>query len=297
MKIDFAVALVNPPFELVSPASLESPLIVASPHSGRDYPDAFVAASRLDAAALRQSEDFFVDQLFQAAQDIGAHMLAARFPRAYCDANREPYELDPNMYLDAIPQHANTRSPRVSGGLGTIAKVVASKQEIYGGKLPYSEAARRIRRYYHPYHDALSTLIEDKIARFGSCVLLDGHSMPPLRRNAGDPGGPGPDFVLGDRFGTSCHPALTDCITSFLTDRGYRVARNTPYAGGFTTSHYGRPNQGIHALQIEICRSRYMDPENLSVTNGFAGLQADLSDLLGVASAFAQQLVLPDAAE
>lgn len=297
MKIDFAVALVNPPFDLMSPASAETPLIVTSPHSGRDYPAAFVTASRLDAGALRQSEDFFVDQLLRAAPHTGAHMLAARFPRAYCDANREPYELDPNMYSDPIPQHANTRSPRVSGGLGTIAKVVANRQEIYNGKLPYIEAARRIRRYYHPYHDALSTLIEDKINRFGTCVLLDGHSMPPLRRNAGDPGGPGPDFVLGDRFGTSCHPALTDGIASFLNDRGYRVARNTPYAGGFTTSHYGRPNQGIHALQIEICRSLYMDPENLTLTDGFDALQADMSDLLGIASAFAQQLALPEAAE
>jgi len=236
------------------------PLVVASPHSGRHYPPAFVAAARLDRLALRRSEDGFVDELFQHAPGLGAPLLRANFPRAYVDANREPFELDPRMFADPLPTYANTRSARVAAGLGTIARVVANGADIYPGKLRLSEAMYRIRSYYWPYHNALRDLIADTRERFGGCILLDGHSMPSVGGPMDhDPGDNRVDFVVGDCHGTSCSPRVSRTIERSLRDLGYHVTRNAPYSGGFVTRHYGRPEQGVHAVQLEINRSLYMD--------------------------------------
>src|SRR5271168_5531072 len=164
--------------ELRRPAAERLPLILASPHSGSDYPPEFVAASRLDPLALRRSEDSFVDELFGAGPRLGAPLLSARFPRAYLDVNREAYELDPAMFVDALPKFVNAGSPRVRMGLGTIARIVASGEEIYAKKLHFAEAQRRIERLYRPYHRALRGLVEETEALFGGCLLLDCHSMP-----------------------------------------------------------------------------------------------------------------------
>ena len=260
MQIDSRLALIDPPVAIHRPARQTLPLVLTSPHSGRQYPPQFQAASRLDALALRKSEDSFVEEIFLAAARLGAPLLRARFPRAYCDVNREPYELDPTMFDDDLPAHANTSSVRVAGGLGTIARVVASGENIYRAKLPYAEAERRIRHYYRPYHAALAELVDATVEQFGQCILIDCHSMPSValpaaNRRARDR----PDIVLGDRFGTACHRDLTDQVEAELTRLGYRVGRNAPYAGGFTTAHYGRPAAGLHALQIEINRAIYMD--------------------------------------
>src|ERR1700741_1556853 len=147
--------------DLHEPTARSLPPVLASPHSGSEYPADFVAASRLDALALRQSEDSFVDELFAAAPRLGAPLLAARFPRAYLDVNREAYELDPTMFADSLPAYVNARSPRVRMGLGTIARVVASGEEIYGGKLSFAEAQARIDQLYRPYHAALTRLVEE----------------------------------------------------------------------------------------------------------------------------------------
>src|SRR5882672_4010507 len=155
------------PLDLRRPAAQLLPLVIASPHSGSDYPADFVAASRLDPLSLRRSEDAFVDEIFAAAPRLGAPMLAARFPRAYLDVNREAYELDPAMFADALPDYVNARSPRVRMGLGTIARVVASGEEIYGAKLCFAEAEARIGSLYRPYHAALAQLIEETAADFG----------------------------------------------------------------------------------------------------------------------------------
>src|SRR5689334_21393448 len=147
-------------FEVIPPAPQTVPLVFASPHSGRNYPDEFVRGSSLDPLSLRRSEDSFVDQLFGAAPALGAPLLRALFPRAFCDPNREPYELDPAMFEDDLPTFANTRSPRVAAGLGTIARIVNNGTEIYSGKLRYADALARINGYYKPYHAALRQLIE-----------------------------------------------------------------------------------------------------------------------------------------
>jgi N-formylglutamate amidohydrolase len=249
-----------PPLEVLSPAAQVAPVVIASPHSGADYPPDFVAASRLDPLALRRSEDSFVDELFAAAPRRGLPMLVARFPRAYLDVNREPWELDPTMFADSLPDFVNTRSYRVAGGLGTIARVVTNGAEIYRGKLRFADAVSRIERLYRPYHRTLARLLSATRERFGVAVLVDCHSMPsvggPLDADAGTERA---DVVLGDRYGTSCAAALTDRVHAVLEARGYVVRRNAPYAGGYATRHYGRPGDGVHALQIEINRALYMD--------------------------------------
>jgi len=265
------------PHEVLAPSSQTLPLVVASPHSGRHYPPAFVADSRLDPLSLRRSEDSFVDELLAAAPALGSPLLRAHFPRAYIDVNREPFELDPRMFADTLPGYANTTSPRVAAGLGTIARVVASGADIYRDKLRFDEALWRLRRYYWPYHDALRALIADTQARFGGCILLDGHSMPsiggPTDRDAGSPR---VDFVLGDCHGTACAGAVTEAAACELARRGYHVRRNSPYAGGFVTRHYGRPAEGVHALQIEVNRALYMDEAQVRRGPGLPRVAEDL---------------------
>src|SRR5215212_11750293 len=202
----FCRSLGEDALELRQPQTRVLPLVLASPHSGADYPSGLLAASRLDPVTLRRSEDSFVNDLFGAAPKLGAPLLAARFPRAYLDVNREPWELDPTMFSDALPNYVNSRSPRVRMGLGTIARVVASGEEIYARKLRFAEARIRVEMLYHPYHQALRKLVLDTQAAFGGCLLIDCHSMPSA---ASEVGGQGPaDIVLGDCHGTSCAPEI-----------------------------------------------------------------------------------------
>lgn len=267
-----------PPFRVLRPARQTMPLVFASPHSGRHYSAEFLAGARLDPIALRRSEDSFVDELFAAVPAFGAPLLTATFPRVFCDANREPWELDPGMFDGPLPAWVNSASPRVGAGLGTIARVVATGEPVYRGKLSFAEAEARVRACWQPYHAALAALIEETQARFGCCLLVDCHSMPthPML-------GPQPaDFVLGDAHGTSCAPRATRLVEDALTALGYRVRRNDPYAGGYVTRHYGTPREGVHALQVEIARRLYMDEARVQRASGMAGLQRNLSELLEI---------------
>jgi N-formylglutamate deformylase len=270
----------QPPVLVARPAAQTTPLVFASPHSGRCYPAEFLAASRLDPLGLRRSEDSFVDELFAAATGFGAPLVHATFPRAWCDPNREPWELDPAMFADALPSWVNTTSPRVTAGLGTIARVVASGEAIYRGKLTFAEAERRIETCWKPFHDMVVALVEATRARFGQCVLIDCHSMPSHIPVSGR-GDRLADIILGDAHGTACAPYLTRFVERRLIDLGYRVRRNDPYAGGFITRHYGRPRDHVHALQIEIARDLYMDEARIERSPAFAGVQRDLSLLIG----------------
>lgn len=268
----------EPPHDVLAPAGgVQSPFVFNSPHSGRTYPRSFVSLSRLDTMTLRRSEDAFVDELFGGVIELGAPLMHARFPRAFVDVNREAYELDPSMFDGRLPSFANTRSMRVAGGLGTIARIVADGAEIYSTPISVAEGLDRIERYYKPYHRALRGLVEQAHNAYGTAVVVDCHSMPSARVTQENRRRP--DFVLGDRYGTSCVSILTDVAQETLQRLGYTVARNKPYAGGYITETYGNPSTGLHALQIEINRSLYMDELRYVRAGGFAWLVADISQL------------------
>jgi N-formylglutamate amidohydrolase len=273
------------PVEVFEPARQLVPLVFASPHSGRIYPEEFVRAARLDPLTLRRSEDAFMDEILAAAPEMGAPLIRANFPRAFIDPNREPYELDPAMFEDALPEYVNAASPRVAAGLGTVARVVTSGDEIYAKKLRFAEAQERIRACYEPYHRRLDELVKRTRQRFGLCVLIDGHSMPSVGGPMdSDPGSRRVDVVLGDAHGSACAPQVIDAAERAFKGLGFAVTRNNPYAGGFTTRHYGRPGENVHALQIEINRALYMDERRIERGPGLPALAERLAGVIDALS-------------
>ncbi|PCJ90296.1 MAG: N-formylglutamate amidohydrolase [Hyphomicrobiales bacterium] len=302
-----------PSFEVLGHENQTQPVIFNSPHSGCHYPDRFIALSRLNRTSIRASEDMAVDRLFSHVPSLGAVLQKANFPRAYLDVNREPYELDAGMFSTPLPPYANTRSIRVNGGLGTIAKIVAENHNIYASKLDTDDALARIELIYRPYHDTLRHLLASTHTRFNKAFLIDCHSMPSQTRpsqtgtsqiGSGQAGSAKrsfyqkrrPDFILGDRYGTSCRNDVVDHAVKLLRGAGFVVTKNRPYAGGFITEHYGRPQRQLHALQIEINRSLYMDEDTLELHDGFPKLQAALAiftENLLAHPAFAQEASVP----
>jgi N-formylglutamate amidohydrolase len=266
-----------PPYVVNAPDPQVAPFVLCSPHSGRIYPRAFLELSRLSPLSLRKSEDCFVDELFMPIAAEGVPLIAARFPRAFLDLNREPYELDPELFIEPLPDFANTQSVRVAGGLGTIARIVADGEEIYRSRLPLASGLQRVEQFYIPFHAALAELIETTRSRFGYAILIDCHSMPSA--SMAPAGGPRPDIVLGDRFGASADCKITRFLKDALSGLGYEVQMNRPYAGGYITEHYGRPARDVHAVQIEINRGLYLNELTLRPTGGFAELQRDLQSL------------------
>lgn len=269
-------------YTILRPLRQTNPVIFASPHSGANYPASFVAASRLDPVMLRRSEDAFIDELYEDCVQFGSPLLKANFPRAYVDPNREAYELDPAMFEDRrLPSYVNTQSPRARAGLGTIAKVVTNGTDIYKGKLTFQEARQRIDSLYHPYHSALRQLIEETRSKFGCCLLIDCHSMPSIGGPMDyDNGLSRTDIILGDRFGTSCDDWISDLSDDVLKAQDFVVRRNRPYAGGYTTAHYGTPKKAVHALQIELNRVLYMDEESITKLQSFSEIKQRLSALI-----------------
>lgn len=281
---------IDGPFRLFPPEHPYVPVIFTSPHSGRVYSPDLMAGVRLGADRLRRSEDCYVDELFSAAPRHGAALLTANFPRVLCDANREPWELDPAMFADPLPDWVNTTSTRVGAGLGTVARLAATGEPIYAQKLPFSEAERRIATYWRPFHDMLARRVEDVRARFGYCLIIDCHSMPSsaqMRRGGTHPA----DFVLGDLHGASCSPRVTRLVESLLGSRNFRVRRNDPYAGGYITRHYGRPVDDLHVLQIEVARSLYMDEETFERLRAFSFIRRRMGEVIEAITAQAHELL------
>jgi len=281
----------DPPFEILEPAQWCGPVLFNSPHSGNVYPRAFLIASRLELATLRRSEDSFVDELALGVVRRGYPLMRAYFPRCYVDVNREPYELDPRMFDGRLPSFANTRSMRVAGGLGTVARVVGDAQEIYSHRIPVDDALRRIEGLYKPYHRALRRIFTRVHRDFGAAVLIDCHSMPSATGAKDER--PRSDIVLGDRYGTSCAAAVAETAEATLRARGYSVSRNKPYAGGFITEHYGNPAAGLHAIQLELNRALYMDERRFERSASFGRLAADLETLAENLAAIAVQELRP----
>jgi len=276
------------PVTVLRPPRQTLAVVVSSPHSGRRYPDDLLARTGLDPLTLRSSEDSFVDELFAAAPELGAPLVKAEFPRVYVDANREPFELDPAMFADPLPDYVTTQNARIAAGLGTIARVVSNSMPVYRDKLRFADALGRIEGCWRPFHDALTDAIEATLDRFGYCILLDAHSMPSNVLTVGADGRAHPvgDIVLGDCHGAACSPLLVQRSERAMTRLGYRVQRNTPYAGGFVTRHYGRPEAGIHALQVEVKRGLYMNERRLQRGAGFARVAADMRRLIAVLGGF-----------
>lgn len=267
-------------FEVRRSVPLATPLVFASPHAGRIYPDDLMAASGLDRRDIRRSEDALVDGLIERASEHGAALVLCNVARAYVDVNRDPWEMDPSMFADALPASAKSSTARVAAGLGAVPRVVGEGREIYRRKLRFAEADARIRTVHRPYHLALASVIDEAHATFGRAVLIDWHSMPSAAGAAeAKKGRPKPDMVLGDRHGVSCAPGLTALVRRELEAAGYVVALNRPYAGGWTTQLHGRPDAGFHALQVEIDRGLYLDERTLEPRPGFARLRDDLTGL------------------
>ena len=280
--MDVATHLTDPPLVVLAPTEQTVPLVVVSAHSGRDYPADFLAGSLLSLDELRRSEDTDTDWLFAAAPAIGAPLLCATFPRAMCDANRAKWELDPAMFDGPLPAFVTRDGPRVAAGIGTIARVVASGAAIHREKLSFGVARARIERCWQPFHDALASLVADTVTRFGFCVLLDAHSMPSTSQRTGR----AVDVVLGDAHGTACAPEFSRLLEATLGAAGYRVRRNDPYAGGYITRHYGRPRDGVHAMQVELSRALYLDEQRAERLPGATDVAHRMTRLMRAAAAW-----------
>ncbi|MCK8463508.1 N-formylglutamate amidohydrolase [Aliiroseovarius sp. S1339] len=266
------------PYTLTMPKSRTTSVVFASPHSGRDYPAAFLTNSVLDEQAVRSSEDAYVDRLCAVAPDHGAPLLVANTPRAYVDLNRGPEELDPALIKGLRRVDHN---PRVSSGLGVIPRVVAGGRVIYRGKMSLRDAQVRLADHWHPYHTALQTLLDRSRAMFGEAILIDCHSMPHEAVTSLCKGARRcPEVVLGDRFGASAAPEIVSRVEAAFIRAGFETARNTPFAGAYMAQHYGRPSRRQHVVQVEIDRALYLNEQMVRPNGDFQQVRARLASVI-----------------
>lgn len=261
------------PYHLTGALDGSRPILLASPHSGTHMPADFLATTRLDVRALRGIEDAHVGALLAPAAAAGLPLMEAVHSRAVIDLNRAEDELDPSMFQGSVTA-APRITERVRRGYGLFPRVVAPNQPIHQTRLPAGTGADRIARLHRPWHAAIDAALGRALARHGHAVLLDVHSMPGLEGT--DPAA----LVIGDLHGRSAAPALVDWLHSAFAAQGLKVARNMPYAGGHTTERHGRPLMGIHAIQLEFDRTRYMDTGTLKPHAGFAPLSACIAAVL-----------------
>ncbi len=278
------------PYFRYEPAGPALPLVCDSPHSGTEYPADFGYAVPL--ALLRQGEDTHVHTLWQAAPEVGATLIAARFPRTYIDPNRTLVDLDPEM-IDGEWIEPLSPGEKTHLGKGLIWSRLDPQNPIYERRLTVDEVRSRIDNYYTPYHQALDEAVKTRYEQFGKLWHLNLHSMPndAYARLGLDPNRELADFVLGDRDGTTCEPAFVALIEDYLRDRGYTVARNDPYKGVQLIAKIGQPAEHRHSLQIEIRRPVYMDEATREPNEGFTKLQKDLTGLLREVALYVQNRV------
>lgn len=253
-----------PAFTLSTPSRLRLPVLVAVPHAGRAYPPAVTGRMRDARLAQLRLEDRYVDRLGVAiARETGAALLVAHAPRALLDLNRAEDDIDWEMVDGGRPErvdhpgHAQRSNARARSGLGLVPRRLPGSGEIWHGRLSPSELASRIEGIHHAYHGALGAALARIRAEWGAALLIDLHSMPPLRANEGEARAPA--VVLGDRFGASCHNMLVGRALGHLEARGVPAAHNRPYSGGYVLDRHGLPQSGVHAMQIEVCRATYLD--------------------------------------
>lgn len=262
-------------FAIDEPVSVISPVVFASPHSGRLYPSSFLSACAAEMIDLRRIEDAYIDRVLSDVHLTGAPVICGLVARACVDLNRAETEMDPGMFEDPPAAWTGLRSPRVEAGLGCLPRIAFNGAPIYSRKLTAREAEARLNQIYRPYHRALAALLRRAQAMFGQAWLIDCHSMPAETEQTAR----SPDIVIGDRFGASCGAGLADYVEELFRQKGYSTARNAPYAGGFATLTHGQPTLGRHALQIEIRRRLYLDESRVEPTDGFLTLRRHVTEI------------------
>ena len=282
----------EPPFVRIGPAAPASPVIISVPHAGRNYSQALLRSARVPKEKLETLEDRLVDRLVWRALADGAVAIIARTPRAEIDLNRDEREIDPSTVVPPLSARDLLQSPRTRGGLGLIPSRIAGAGAIWLHRTPQDEVRRRIEGIHRPYHEAIRKALEQARAAFGCAILLDCHSMPP-RDATGFGAAP---IVFGDRHGTSAGRQFVDAAVAAARRAGYAAVCNTPYAGGYVTSHHGRPAENIHAIQLEIDRSLYLTsdlrepgPRFDAVAELVADVAAALADCVPPAVALAAE--------
>lgn len=247
------------PFELHAPAPSSIPVLIAAPHGGRAY-SAPVLENLRDPQLCLRLEDRHVDTLArEVARLSGASLLVANSPRAMIDLNRAPDDVDWGMISGERPLKTrhSLANRRARSGLGLIPRRIPGAGELWRSPLSRSELDERIETIHRPYHQALGSALEELRDEWGAVLLLDLHSMPPLRKR--HPGEVTPEFVIGDRFGAACDARLVARSLKHLGEACRPVAHNRPYSGGYVLDRHGAPKRGIHAIQVEVCRSAYLD--------------------------------------
>ena len=264
-------------YKLEDPVVLKSGIVIASPHSGRNYSCSVKEKSILDPTTLRSSEDAFVDELMDFAPDLGIPLICSEIPRAFVDLNRARDELDSAIIEGIRP---NGQNPRVISGLGVIPRVVANGKEIYSGKLSKEAAFERLGKFWDPYHSKLSELLDRAYRQFGYSILIDAHSMPHEAILNASTGFHTSQLVLGDRYGASCSPDIVNNLSMLISKNGLHASRNIPFSGAYIVQKYGRPELNRHAIQLEIDRSMYMDERKIQKLDKFFNLKNKLLNIL-----------------
>ena len=271
------ISLPEKSYKLKDPVVLQSGIVIASPHSGRNYRSSVKEQSILDSITLRSSEDAFVDELMDFAPDLGIPLICSEIPRAFVDLNRARDELDSAIIQGIRP---NGQNPRVISGLGVIPRVVANGKEIYSGKLSKEAAFERLGKFWDPYHSKLSELLDRAYQQFGYSILIDAHSMPHEAILNASTGFDTSHLVLGDRYGASCSPDIVNNLTMLISKNGLHASRNIPFSGAYIVQKYGRPELNRHAIQLEIDRSMYMDEKKIQKLEKFFKLKNKLMNIL-----------------
>ena len=264
-------------YRLIEPAALLSGIVIASPHSGRNYLSSVKEQSILDPITLRSSEDAFVDELMDFAPALGIPLICSEIPRAFVDLNRARDELDPAIIEGIKP---NRQNPRVVSGLGVIPRVVANGKEIYSGKLSKEAAIERLENFWDPYHSKLAELLDRARQQFGYSILIDTHSMPHEAILNASSSFRTSQIVLGDRYGATCAPEIINDLIKLISKNGLRASRNIPFSGAYIVQKYGSPGLNRHAIQLEIDRSIYMDERKIQKLEKFHKLKNKLQNIM-----------------
>jgi len=256
------------------------PILIAVPHAGRAYSGSILRELRQPEVTALKLEDRLVDQVAaRVAETVGAPLLVANAPRAMIDLNRAPDDIDWEMFGGKGRTQTGGYSPgrRARTGLGLIPRRVPGIGELWKKRHQEAELTARIKGIHEPYHACLSRELQDLRERWGAALLIDLHSMPPIKPRAGIGA---PEFVVGDRFGTACHGRLVAASFSHFNECRRLAAHNRPYAGGYVLERHADPRAGINAMQIEIDRSVYLDSDLAQLGNGFEGTVEVLSRLI-----------------